>query len=85
LLNAAAAALVVREKPPPETDRRVLVATSTDFLAVGAGIAAAAGVRSMLAGWVTWVLAPFVAALVYVLVQAVEMAVELRRENGDEQ
>ena len=62
----------------------VLVATATDFLSVGSGIAAAAGLRYVLTGWPTWVLAPFSAALVYVLMQALEMAAGLRRSHSDE-
>ena len=77
LVNLVVAAVLRRRKTDGEPDRVVLVATATDVLAVGASIAAAVAVRFALTGWPTWVLAPFVAALVYVLVQAVEMAVGL--------
>lgn len=84
LLNLLVAKLLVKEKPRKEPDQVVLVATATDFLAVGSGIAAAVGLRYALTGWPTWVLAPFTAALVYVLVQALEMTAGLQRASSDE-
>ena len=81
LLNLLVATLLLKDKPEGEGDPVVLVATATDFLAVGAGIAAAVGVRLVLTGWAIWVLAPFAAALVYALVQAVEMSVGLEERD----
>jgi hypothetical protein len=64
-------------------ERVVLVATATDLLAVGDGLAAAVGIGAVLSGWRAWALAPFCAALVYVLFQSVELAVGLRpRRRG---
>lgn len=57
-----------------EPTRVVLIATATDFLAVGAGFAAAYGATAAVSGWGAWVLAPFAASLTYGLVQALELA-----------
>ena len=85
LLNLLVAELIGRAARGSEPTRVVLVATATDFLAVGCGVAAAIGIREVVGGWGTWVLAPLCAALVYVLVQAVELAVGLREaRRGDE-
>ncbi len=84
LLNLVVAALLVRGRPRKDPERVVLVATATDFLAVGLGIAAAAGLQSALGGWLAWALAPFGAALVYVLVQALEMIIGLQQTGKRE-
>lgn len=74
----------LRDRPPGgQSQRVVLVATATDFLAVGAGIAAAVGLRYAAGGWAFWALAPFCAALGYVLVQAMELMVG-QEKGGDE-
>ncbi len=78
LLNLAVAGLLRREQPSSDPAQVILVATATDFLAVGCAIATAVGVRVLLSGWGAWVLAPFIATLAYVLVQVVEIAVGLR-------
>lgn len=82
LVNLVVVAVLRKREPSGEPDRVVLVATATDFLAVGASLAVAVGVRFALTGWPTWVLAPFAATLVYVLVQAVELAVGLAESDG---
>lgn len=82
LLNLLVARLLAKERKDP--DRVVLVATATDFLAVGSGIAAAVGLQYVLTGWPTWVLAPFTASLVYVLVQALEMTAGLQHASSEE-
>lgn len=82
LLNLIVFVLVHRR---PETDppqRALLAGTATDFLAVGAAIGAAYALTSVLSGWLVWMLVPFLAGLVYVLVQSVELAVG-RGETGD--
>ncbi len=62
-------------------ERATLIGTATDFVAVGAAVGAAIGLATVLRnGWI-WLLAPFVAGVVYVLVQAVELAVG--REETD--
>ncbi len=67
------------------TSRTLLIGTATDFLAVGAGLGVAIALGQLLDGWLPWVLAAFGAALVYVLVQAVEMTVGRRETEGDDQ
>lgn len=70
--------------PTDSVSTRVrLVATATDFLAVGAGVGAAAGVTAAIIGWPAWVVAPAVASLVYVLIQAVELAVGWSSSDND--
>lgn len=79
LLNLIVATVLLKREPAGEPPRRVvLVATATDFFAVGAGIAAAVGIREVTSGWGAWVLAPFCAGLTYVLIQAVELYVGQR-------
>lgn len=63
-------------------ERAVLVGTATDFLAVGAAVGAAIGIGHLIDGALAWILTPFVAGGVYVLVQSVELAVG-REETGD--
>jgi hypothetical protein len=81
MLNLAIAAALRNAEEGGEPDRVVLVATATDVLAVGAALAAAVGIRAAFPGWGAWLLAPFCAALVYVLVQSVELAVGLREAD----
>ena len=86
VLNVLLAAVIDPDAVKQESARVVLVATATDFLAVGAGIAVAMGWVRVVDGWAAWVLAPFSAGVVYVVVQAVELYVgrkeEARREEG---
>lgn len=63
-------------------ERAVLVGTATDFLAVGAAVGAAVGIGHLVDGTLAWILTPFVAGAVYVLVQSVELAIG-REETGD--
>lgn len=83
LLNVLVAALTRGSKVSTESERMMLVATATDFLAVGAAIGAAYGATLIVGGWGAWVLAPFFAGLVYALVQALELAVGQRRARRD--
>lgn len=62
--------------------RALLIGTATDFLAVAAAVGAAIGATALTRGWATWLLAPFLAGLVYVLVQSIELAVG--RDAADE-
>ena len=64
-------------------ERATLIGTATDFLAVGAAVGAAVAVGELLNGTVVWVLAPFAAGVIYVLVQSVELAVG-REESSDD-
>lgn len=85
LLNLLVARLLRVE--PSDTDseatRVLLLATATDFLAVGGGVGAAVGVRYAVGGWGAWVLAPFCAGVVYVLVQSVELAVGQAKAHAE--
>lgn len=83
LLNLLVSHLIRIESPSSATTRVLLVSTATDFLAVGAGVGAAIGIRYALHGWSAWVLAPFCAGLVYVLVQSVELTAG-QGETGNE-
>jgi hypothetical protein len=73
-VNLLAALLLTRAPRGDPPTRIVLLATATDFLAVGAGVGAAAGVAALAPGWAAWLLAPALASLVYALVQAFEFA-----------
>lgn len=83
LLNLVIAGMARRLPGGVVSTRVLLVATATDFLAVGAGVGAAVGVTGAIVGWPAWVLAPAVAGLVYVLVQAVELAVGRASSDAD--
>lgn len=74
LFNVAIAYLARHETSAPESERVVLIATATDFMAVGAGLGVAFGVDFAVNGWAAWILTPFAAGLAYLLVQAVELA-----------
>jgi hypothetical protein len=74
LLNVALTVLLKPRSSDRETRQVVLIATATDFLSVAAGVAAAMGISHLLGGWAAWLLAPFCAGVLYVLVQAVELA-----------
>lgn len=65
-------------------ERATLLGTATDFLAVGAAVGAAIAVGELLDGTLVWLLAPFVAGVIYVLVQAVELAVGREESPGDD-
>ncbi len=65
-----------------ETVQGQLLGTATDLLAVGAAIGVAIGVGRLVHGHPAWWAAPFVATVVYVLVQSVELAVG-REAEGD--
>lgn len=73
LLNLCVAWFAGRESGTPETERVLLIATATDFIAVAAGLGAAYGIGLVVEGWAVWVLTPFVAGLTYLLVQTLEI------------
>lgn len=75
LLNLLDAWLKSIEPDDAERSKILLVATATDFLAVGAGVGAALVITHLVHGWVPWVLVPFVASLAYCLVQALEIGI----------
>lgn len=74
LLNLAVALLAQGESDAIGSKRVLLVTTATDFLAVGAGVGTAIGLDRLTNGLATWILTPFFAALIYMLVQAFELA-----------
>ncbi len=74
-LNLLVAQLFLREPSDSTPARALLVGTATDFLAVGAGVGAAIGIRYTVGGWGAWVVAPFCSGVVYVLIQSIELAV----------
>lgn len=81
LLNILVASL--RRIGPDDVERSyvLLVATATDFVSVGAGLGVAFA-ASACGGWLPWVLVPFLAGLVYGLVQGLQIAVT-RHDAGE--
>lgn len=77
-MNMLVAWLKTIQPSDTERSRVLLVATATDFLAVGAGVGVVFAVATLLDGWAAWILAPFLAGVVYGLVQALEIAVARR-------
>ena len=82
LLNVLVVLTLRRADRSPPGERAVLVGTATDFLAVGAAVGAAIGISHLVGGTLAWILTPFLAGAVYVLVQSVELAVG--SEQADE-
>ncbi|HEX5347148.1 MAG TPA: hypothetical protein VFW64_08625 [Pseudonocardiaceae bacterium] len=85
MLNLLVARLVETQGSGSGTTRAMLIGTATDFLAVGAAVGAAIGICYAVGGWVTWILAPFLAGLVYVLVQSVELAVGQSQAQAEDE
>ncbi|GII97739.1 hypothetical protein CLV28_2099 [Sediminihabitans luteus] len=81
VLNLVVAALIRRDPTEgvPEPARALLLATASDVLAVAAGVGVALGVAAGVDGSAAWLLAPLASGFTYVLVQAAELAVGLRR------
>lgn len=75
LLNVVIAYIARGESSKLQNKSTLLIASATDFIAVGAGLGAAIGVDRLVAGVAAWILIPFVAGLCYMLVQAFEFAV----------
>lgn len=67
-----------------ESARALLIATATDFLAVGAGVGAAIWLSESVKGTALWLLSPLIAGVLYVLVQAIELAAGQRRAAHDQ-
>ncbi|GAA3605648.1 hypothetical protein [Microlunatus ginsengisoli] len=63
-------------------ERATLIGTATDFLAVGAAVGVAIGTGTLLHNGWAWLLAPFAAGVVYVLVQSIELAVGREEADG---
>lgn len=84
VLNLVVFLFVRRTGDLATQQRALLIGTATDFLAVAAAIGSAFGVTALLHGWWAWLLAPFLAGLVYVLVQSVELAIGRDRADDDE-
>lgn len=74
LLNVLVAWLARREPVAIRSRAVLLVATATDFLAVGAGLGVVIGGTVIFTGLADWIVSPFVGAAVYLLVQAIELA-----------
>lgn len=53
----------------------LLVATATDFMAVGAGVGVALAATAWIPGWLPWIVVPFLVGVTYCIVQALEIAV----------
>ncbi len=83
VLNLFVFLLLRHDSDSVKVERAKLIGTATDFFAVAAAVGAAMGVTALVHGW-AWVLAPFVAGIVYVLVQAIELTVG-RSEADDSQ
>jgi hypothetical protein len=65
----------LRHAPPHDESAKVLlIATSTDVFAVGLSVLAGIGVTHALTTGGAWLVAPFTATVLYVLVQAIEIA-----------
>ncbi|WP_157887855.1 hypothetical protein [Frondihabitans sp. PAMC 28766] len=78
-------ALFLSNAPPKaEKTRVLLLSTATDFLAVGAGVGSAILLSLLLHGVAPWLLAPFVAGVLYVLVQALEISVARSQDSDDD-
>lgn len=73
-LNLVVAYLAGRERGSLRSKRILLVASATNFLAVGAGLCVAFAIGLAVSGFAAWMLIPFGAGLSYMLVQAVELA-----------
>ncbi|MDN5761989.1 MAG: hypothetical protein L0H41_06700 [Microlunatus sp.] len=66
------------------SEQATLIGTATDFLAVGAAVGAAIGIGTAFQGTWAWLLAPFAAGVLYVVVQAVELAVGRKETDGND-
>lgn len=84
LLNLFVAVRLPNTAESKPGERATLVGTATDFLAVGGAVGAAIGIGELVDGTLAWVLPPFVAGMVYVAVQAVELAVGREEAEDDE-
>lgn len=78
MLNLLVFLLIEHDRDADALKRALLIGTATDFLAVAAAVGAAMGATGLVHGWAAWLLAPFFAGLVYVLVQSLELAVSRR-------
>lgn len=84
LLNVVVALGLRRAERTQPGERTLLIGTATDILAVGAAVGVSIGLSEMVHGTLLWGVAPFVAGVVYVLVQAVELAVGREEIEGDD-
>lgn len=75
VLNVLVFLLIDHDRHADALQRALLIGTATDFLAVAAAVGVAIGATGLVHGWAAWLLAPFLAGLVYVLVQSLELAV----------
>lgn len=84
LMNILVAWLKTIQPDDMERSHVLLVATATDFLAVGAGLGAAFAATALFDGWARWVVAPFAASMAYGLVQALEIAVTRHESDNSD-
>lgn len=82
-LNLVVALLLRNSPPPTEKSRVLLLATATDFLAVGVAVGSAIVIGSLGHSWFVWLVAPLVASVLYVLVQAIEISVGRAQDSDD--
>ncbi len=75
VLNVLVFLLIDHDRDADALQRALLIGTATDFLAVAAAVGAAIGTTVLVHGGAAWLLAPFLAGVVYVLVQSLELAV----------
>lgn len=82
-LNIAVVALLGSDCSDNSSTRAMLVGTATDFIAVGGAVGAAIGINQLVTRWPAWLLTPFAAGIVYVLVQSVELAIGRSEADDD--
>ncbi|QDQ98293.1 hypothetical protein [Tomitella fengzijianii] len=64
-----------RRSSRTQNEKVILLGTATNLISVAAALGAGYGTGVLLHGNVAWLVAPFVAGLVYMLVESVELAV----------
>lgn len=84
LMNVMVALLKKIRPDDHEHSRVLLVATATDFLAVGAGLGVAFVIVALAADWLRWLLTPFLAGITYSLIQALEISLTRKSADSDD-
>ena len=70
----AAVSNFFRERVRGEPSEVVLLGSALGFVSISAGLATTIGVGNLFGSWVSWLLAPFAATVVYLLVVGLEVA-----------
>jgi len=83
-LNLFAALRLRTQVTQIRSTRATLIGTATDFIAVAAAVGAAIGLNHVTSGPVAWAVTPFVAAVIYVSVQSIELAMGERESEDDD-